>query len=189
MTRSRSVGLLFMFSSTVLLISFLSWLFTAFSNSTITSSSLGIGVALVFLILSPIFGIGAYVYRQSRAEQKELDYIQQQNKLLNILLAQDSEQGCVRMSDLIVTLHQPRTEIEEMIHDLIQKQLFSGAANWQEGVFYTVGSDVLVTHRACPHCEATIRFGGNQQTTCDTCGSVIFLTKRGASTLSVERIV
>ena len=51
------------------------------------------------------------------------------------------------MSDLIVALRQPRTEIEEMIRGFIQKQLFSGAANWQEGIFYTVESHVLIdTH-------------------------------------------
>ena len=189
MTRSRSISLLLMSSSIVLLIGFLSWLFTAFGNGDITGGSMGIGVVLVFLILSPIFGIGAYVYRQSRLEQKELDHIQQQNKLLNLLLAQDSEQGSLRMSDLIVALRQPRTEIEAMIRDFIQKQLFSGAANWQEGVFYTVESHVLIDTHVCPHCETEIGFRGKAQIQCDTCHSVIFLTKRGASTLAEQRVV
>jgi DNA-directed RNA polymerase subunit RPC12/RpoP len=167
-----------MIGSVILLVAFLGWALVALGASDITSGGLAIGMVLVLLILSPIFGIGAYLLRQGQAEKSQFALVQQQKKLLNMVLTQ----GQITIGEAVVELQVPREAVEEMIRDVVGKQLFSGAINWDKGILYSVESQQLTEGRKCPNCGGELTFAGKGVIACPYCGSEVFLTKRAAAT-------
>ncbi len=75
----------------------------------------------------------------------------------------------------------PREEIEQMVQDLVGKQLFSGAINWDKGILYSVESQKLTADHKCPNCGGDLVFAGKGLITCPYCGSQVFLTQRAAA--------
>lgn len=173
----RMVGAGLMIGSVVLLAAFLAWVMTAFSTSETTSGGMTLGVLLVLIVLAPIFGIGLYVFRRGSAEQAQFAVVTQQKKLLNMVLTQ----GQVTIPELVAELQLPRDQIEGMIRDVVGKQLFSGAINWDKGVLYSVESQALTDGRKCPNCGGELTFAGKGLIVCPYCGSEVFLTKRAAA--------
>jgi DNA-directed RNA polymerase subunit RPC12/RpoP len=173
----RIVGAGLMIGSLVLILGFLAWIYTAFSASETSGPGMVLGIFLMLLILSPIFGIGAYVFRKGSVEKSQFAVVQQQKKLLNMVLAQ----GQVTIGQLVAELQLPREQIEEMIRDVVGKQLFSGAINWEKGILYSVESQQLTDNRKCPNCGGELAFAGKGLIACPYCGSEVFLTKRAAA--------
>lgn len=174
----RIVGAGLMIGSLVILLAFLGWVTTAFSTQETTSGGLVLGILLVLLVMSPIFGIGVYVFRKGSVEKSQFAVVQQQKKLLNMVLTQ----GQVTINQLVSEFQLPREQIEEMIRDVVGKQLFSGAINWQKGILYSVESQQLTEGRKCPNCGGELTFAGKGVITCPYCGSDVFLTQRAAAT-------
>jgi DNA-directed RNA polymerase subunit RPC12/RpoP len=174
----RIVGTGLMIGSLVILLAFLGWVVTAFSTSETSSGGMVLGILLVLLVMSPIFGIGVYVFRKGSVEKSQFALVQQQKKLLNMVLTQ----GQVTINQLVSEFQLPREQIEEMIRDVVGKQLFSGAINWQKGILYSVESQQLTDGRKCPNCGGELTFAGKGVITCPYCGSDVFLTQRAAAT-------
>ncbi len=174
----RTVGTVLMVGSGVLLVAFLGWIVTAFGTDETSSGGMALGIVLAAAILAPIFGIGAYLFRKGSAEKVEFAAVQQQKKLLNMVLTQ----GKVTIPEVVVELEASRDEVEEMIRDLVGKQLFSGAINWDKGILYSVESQSLTGDRKCPNCGGELTFAGKGVVVCPYCGSEVFLTKRAAAT-------
>jgi len=172
----RTVGLGLMIGSSVLLITFLSWLFTALATSEISSGGLAIGAVLATALFAPVFGAGAYLFRRGSVEKANFHTMQEQKKLLNMVLVE----GQVTIAEVVIELGVPRDQVEDMIRDLVGKQLFSGAINWDKGVLYSVESQTLTDDQKCPNCGGTLSFVGKGLIVCPYCGSEIFLTKRAA---------
>ncbi len=170
----RTVGSGLMIGSAVLLLAFLAWLITALRANETTGGGLAIGIVLACAVLFPVFGIGAYLFRRGNAESTDFAMLQQQKKLLNMILTQ----GQLTVAEAALALNLPRDTIEEMIRDLVGKQLFSGAINWEKGVLYSVESQSLTASRQCPNCGGELSFAGKGLIVCPYCGSEIFLTKR-----------
>lgn len=177
----RTVGLGLMIGSGVLLAAFLGWLITALGTNETSGGGLAIGIVLAFAILAPVFGIGFYVFRRGTVEKAEFATVQQQKKLLNMVLTQ----GKVTLSELVAELEAPRDGVEEMIRDLVGKQLFSGAINWDKGILYSVESQALTEDRKCPNCGGELTFAGKGLIVCPYCGSEVFLTQRAAATTAI----
>ena len=173
----RTVGTVLMIGSGVLLVAFLGWIVTAFGTSETSSGGMALGIVLAAAVLAPIFGIGAYLFRKGSAEKVEFATVQQQKKLLNMVLTQ----GKVTISEAVVELESSRDEVEDMIRDLVGKQLFSGAINWDKGILYSVESQALTGDRKCPNCGGELTFAGKGIVVCPYCGSEVFLTKRAAA--------
>ena len=175
----RVVGLGLMIISTVLLLAFLGWGATVMStgDSGLTSGGYTLGMLLALVVLAPIFGIGFYLLRKGTEEERQLATVKQEKKILNMVLAQ----GQVTLNELVAELGAPREEVEDMIRDLVGKQLFSGAINWDKGVFYSVESQELTDGRSCPNCGGELQFAGKGLIECPYCGSEVFLTKRAAA--------
>ena len=173
----RTVGLALMLGSGVLLLAFLGWLLTAFGTNETSSAGMAIGIVLVLAILSPIFGVGVYLFRRGTVEKTEFANVQQQKKLLNMVLTQ----GKVTIAELVAELEASRDTVEEMIRDLVGKQLFSGAINWDKGILYSVESQALTENRKCPNCGGELTFAGKGLIICPYCGSEVFLTERAAA--------
>ena len=173
----RTVGTVLMIGSGVLLVAFLGWIVTAFGTSETSSGGMALGIVLAAAVLAPIFGIGAYLFRKGSAEKVEFATVQQQKKLLNMVLTQ----GKVTIPEAVVELESSRDEVEDMIRDLVGKQLFSGAINWDKGILYSVESQALTGDRKCPNCGGELTFAGKGIVVCPYCGSEVFLTKRAAA--------
>ena len=75
----------------------------------------------------------------------------------------------------------PSDSIKDMIRDLVGKQLFSGAINWDKGILYSVESQQLTDGRKCPNRGGQVEFAGKGVIVCPFCGSEVFLTKRAAA--------
>ncbi len=169
----RIVGIGLMIGSALLLAAFLAWVLT----ESVTGGGRTLGLLLALLVLAPIFGIGFYVFRLGTGEKEQYAHVQQQKEILNRVLAQ----GQVTIPELVVELEAPREEIEDMIRDLVGKQLFSGAINWEKGILYSVESQQLTDGRTCPNCGSQVEFAGKGLIVCPYCGSEVFLTKRAAA--------
>lgn len=173
----RIVGLGLMIGSVVLFIAFAGWAATALFTAETSSGGMMLGILLALVVLAPIFGVGAYLFRSGKTEQAQFAVVQQERKILNMVLAQ----GQVSMGELVAELQQPRDTVENMIRDLVGKQLFSGAINWEKGVLYSVESQALTDGRNCPNCGGELEFAGKGLIVCPYCGSEVFLTKNAAS--------
>lgn len=174
----RTVGVVLMLISTVLLVAFGAWASVALMTSETTSGGLVLGMVIAVAVLGPVFGIGAYVFRKGTAEQTEFASVKQEKKILNMVLTQ----GQVTIAELVAELEAPRESIEEMIRNLVGKQLFSGAINWEKGILYSVESQDLTADRKCTNCGGELTFAGKGLIACPYCGSEVFLTKRAAAT-------
>ncbi len=174
----RVMGIIFMALSVILFLVFLSWAGTAFNTSETSAGGLTLAIALAAVVLTPVFGIGVYIFRRGTAEKSQFAYVEQEKKILNMVLTQ----GKVTIGELVGALSQPRENVEEMIRDLVGKQLFSGAIDWSKGVLYSVESQQLTDDKKCPNCGGELTFAGKGLIKCPYCGSEVFLTKRAAAT-------
>ena len=136
-----------------------------------------LGVFALLLVCAPLVGVGLYLQRQGSQEQSQFAQVEKEKKLLNMVLTQ----GQVSISEIVAEMQQPTDEVEEMIRNLVGKQLFSGAINWDKGVLYSVDSQSLTDGKKCPNCGDQIAFAGKGLIACPSCGSEVFLTKRAAA--------
>ncbi|MCB0087852.1 MAG: hypothetical protein KDE54_08055 [Caldilineaceae bacterium] len=170
----RIIGIGLMVVSAVLLVGFVVW---GSTEGTLTDGGFALGTLLALMVLAPIFGIGFYLLRRGGEEERQFAVVKQEKKLLNIVLTQ----GKVTIPELVAELSEPREDIEEMIRDLVGKQLFSGAINWDKGILYSVESQALTEQSTCPNCGGKLEFAGKGLIVCPYCGSEVFLTKRAAA--------
>lgn len=169
----RTIGIALMAGAVLLFLAFMAWVMT----EEITGGGRTLGILLALLVMAPIFGIGGYLFRKGTAEEEQYATVKQEKKILNMVLTQ----GQVTVGELVVELGQPRDEVEDMIRDLVGKQLFSGAINWDKGILYSVESQQLTEDRTCPNCGSQVVFAGKGVIACPYCGSEVFLTKRAAA--------
>ena len=131
---------------------------------------------LALIVIAPIFGIGAYLFRKGGAEQAEFAQVQKEKQILNAVLTR----GQVTINELVAEMQLPSEDIKRMVQDLVGKQLFSGAVNWDKGLLYSVESQKLTGDSKCPNCGGDLVFAGKGLIVCPYCGSQVFLTKRAA---------
>lgn len=169
----RLVGLIIIAIAGLL---FLGWSATVLSSGA-SPGGMVLGVFVALLVCAPLVGVGLYLQRQGSQEERQFAQVEQEKKLLNMVLTQ----GQVTISEIVVELQQPTDVVEEMIRNLVGKQLFSGAINWDKGVLYSVESEKLTDGKKCPNCGGELAFAGKGLIECPWCGSEVFLTKRAAA--------
>ena len=172
----KTVGIILMIGSALLLLAFGAWAVTALGSSETSSGGAILGLLLALLVMAPVFGAGAYLFRKGKYEQTEFAEVQKEKQILNIVLTR----GQVTINELVAEVQRPREDIVAMIHDLVGKQLFSGAINWDKGILYSVESQKLTGDSKCPNCGGDLVFAGKGLIQCPFCGSQVFLTKRAA---------
>jgi DNA-directed RNA polymerase subunit RPC12/RpoP len=176
----RIVGLIMMIGSALLLLAFGAWALTAMGTGETSSGGMVLGIFLALIVLAPIFGVGVYLFRKGSVEKEEYARVAQEKTILNMVLTQ----GQVTIAAVVAELGVPRDEVEDMIRDLVGKQLFSGAINWNKGLLFSVESQQLTEGRKCPNCGGDLQFAGKGLIVCPYCGSEVFLTKRAAASTS-----
>lgn len=172
----KTLGMILMIGAGLLLIAFGGWAVTALGSSETTSGGAVLGILLALLVIAPIFGIGAYLFRKGGQEQREMVQVQKEKQILNAVLTR----GQVTISELVAEMQVPNDDIKRMVQDLVGKQLFSGAVNWYKGILYSVESQKLTGDSKCPNCGGDLVFAGKGLIVCPYCGSQVFLTKRAA---------
>ncbi|MBI1293371.1 hypothetical protein GC175_00250 [bacterium] len=170
----RIIGIAMMIIAVVLLIGWSVTVITAPGNNT---GGMVLGVFLALLVCAPLVGIGFYLFRKGQQEESQFAQVAKEKKILNMVLTQ----GQVSVQEIVVELQEPREQVEEMIRNVVGKQLFSGAINWDKGVLYSVESQQLTDNRKCPNCGGELQFAGKGLIQCPWCGSEVFLTKRAAA--------
>lgn len=174
----KTLGLVLMIGGIVLLLAFGGWVVTALGSSETTSGGATLGILLALIVIAPILGVGIYLFRKGGQEQKEFAQVEKEKQILNAVLTR----GQVTINELVAEMQLPREDIEHMIQDLVGKQLFSGAVNWDKGILYSVESQKLTGDSKCPNCGGELAFAGKGLIVCPYCGSQVFLTKRAAET-------
>jgi len=84
-------------------------------------------------------------------------------------------QGKVTLSEVALELNMPMDQVEDMVRDLVGKNLFSGAINWEDGVLYSKQASQMKADRKCPNCGGELTLAGKGVIKCPFCGSEVFL--------------
>ena len=122
----------------------------------------------VFVFVSPLFAYGVYTYARSTevevyATNEEMEKPRQ---LLDIL----REQGHGDIIALSTQLETSPPKIKAYIADLSQLELFSGIADWENGVIALLNPAVIETIDTCKTCQHPIKISGNV-TICKYCNT------------------
>ncbi len=173
----RIVGIIMMIGSAILFLGFTAWALTAMGTGETSSGGLVLGIFLALLVMAPVFGVGVYLLRKGSAEKEDYARVAQEKTVLNMVLTQ----GQVTIAEVVVELGVPQDQVEDMIRNLVGKQLFSGAIDWDRGILYSVESQQLTEGKTCPNCGGQLEFAGKGLIVCPYCGSQVFLTKRAAA--------
>ena len=139
-------------------------------ETTVTGALLGLFIVTIVFAL-PLGGGGIYLMTKGRQEKTEYAAIEKQKKLLNMVLAQ----GKVTLSEAALELDLPRDQVEDMVRDLVGKNLFSGAINWGDGVLYSKQASQMKADRKCPNCGGQVELAGKGVIKCPYCGAEVFL--------------
>jgi DNA-directed RNA polymerase subunit RPC12/RpoP len=140
------------------------------AGGSVGGALLGLMIVLLIFVL-PIGAAGVYLLTKSSQEATQYAEIGQQKKILNMVLAQ----GKVSLSDIAVELDLPIDTVEDMVRDLVGKNLFSGAINWKDGILYSKQASELKADRKCPNCGGQLELVGKGIIACPFCGSDVFL--------------
>ena len=171
----RIVGIILIVIAILICLAASSWLGVAlFSESTATVGGQTLGFILIFVfIVLPLAAVGGYMLWHGKQEEARMSQAQMERTILNMVLTQ----GKVRISDIALELNIPREQAEDLVRDLVGKNLFSGAVNWKDGILYSEEASQLKADQKCPNCGAKLELAGKGLVVCPYCGTEIFLHK------------
>src|SRR3954470_11412116 len=96
----KTLGIILMIGAGVLLIAFGAWATTALLSSDTTSGGAVLGILLALIVIAPVFGIGAYLFRKGGQEQREMVQVQKEKQILNAVLTR----GQVTINELVAEM-------------------------------------------------------------------------------------
>ncbi len=169
----RVVGIILIALALLICLGSAAWFVTAlFSEATATVGGQVLGFVLVFIfIVLPLAAVGVYMLWHGRQEEARMTRAQQERTILNMVLTQ----GKVRLSDIALEMNLPRDQVEDLVRDLVGKNLFSGAVNWKDGILYSEEASQLKANQKCPNCGAQLELAGKGLIVCPYCGTEIFI--------------
>lgn len=167
--QGRTIGIILIAIAVIVLLASVTWLL---AESSTGAGGRALGLLLVLLVfVLPLGGGGFYLLAKGRQEVTEFAEVAKQKKILNMVLAQ----GKVTLSDVALELNTPIDQVEDMVRDLVGKNLFSGAINWQDGVLHSKQASQMKADRKCPNCGGQVELVGKGVIKCPFCGSEVFL--------------
>ncbi len=161
MNKSKILGIAFF----VIAIGFAVWLVSsknAFSNA-------GIAMGFIILVVLPAL-IGAYVFINGSKEEKEMNKVDIEQKILNAV----ETRGTVNVNELIVETNLTRDTFRNYLEELVGKGLFTGYVDWKGGKLVSKDASKMNMHK-CPNCGAPLELAGKGVVRCPYCGTEIFL--------------
>jgi DNA-directed RNA polymerase subunit RPC12/RpoP len=139
-------------------------------ETTATGAILGILLVTVIVVL-PLGAGGIYLFVKGQQESTEYSEIAKEKKILNMVLAQ----GKVTLSEVALELNEPVDRVEDMVRDLVGKELFSGAISWKDGILYSRQAAEMKADQKCPNCGGQVELAGKGMIKCPFCGSEVFI--------------
>jgi len=173
MNTGRLAGIILIAISILILVASVAVLGTQlFSEESATAGGQMLGLVLIFIfVVIPLGAVGVYLLVRGQAEEKKMDKARQERKLLNMVLTQ----GKVSFAEAALELDLTRDQVEDLVRDLVGKQLFTGAVNWNDGVLYSKEASQLKADHLCPNCGGELTLAGKGVIECPYCGSEVFL--------------
>jgi len=171
---ARLTGLVLVAIGTVVGIGGTAWLLSQRAEDNVAGSGFILGLVGCFSVfVLPLVGGGIYFLLRGRAETADLAEVEGQRKLLDIV----STRGKVSIADLVLDLKSTREQVQDDLHELVGRGLFSGYVDWKEGVLYSVEASKLQRQQHCPNCGGQLELAGKGLIECPYCGAEIFLAR------------
>jgi hypothetical protein len=149
------------------------WLGVGFASGNYDNLAAPIlGLGLAFVVAAPLVGVGVFLFVKGQREAVEFAEVEKERKLLGMVQAQ----GQVGISDVALELDAGRDQVKEWVYDLVNKGLFAGYINWDDGTLYSRDASQLRGDK-CPNCGGEVELAGKGVVRCPYCGAEIFLTE------------
>lgn len=173
MNTGRLAGIILVVASILILIAAVAVLGTQlFSEESATAGGQVLGLVMVFIFfVVPMAAVGIYLLVRGQAEEEKMSQARLERDLLNMVLTQ----GKVSFADVALELSLTRGEVEDIVRDLVGKQLFTGAVNWNDGILYSKEASQLKKDHLCPNCGGKLTLAGKGVIVCPYCGAEVFL--------------
>jgi DNA-directed RNA polymerase subunit RPC12/RpoP len=136
-----------------------------------TTGGRAVGLAISAVLAAPLAGIGVFMLIRGQREEAAMAIAQQQKKILGMVRAQ----GRVGIAEAALDLGVGRDQIKDYVYDLVEKRLFTGYINWDDGDLISVDAAKMETNK-CPHCGGGLELAGKGVVECPYCGAEIFLS-------------
>ena len=141
------------------------------SPDALTNAARVLGFGLTFILAAPLVGVGAFLLVKGQREAAEFAEVEKERRLLGMVRAQ----GQVSVSDVALELDASRDRVRDWIYDLVDKGLFAGYINWDDGTLYSRDAAQMRGNK-CPNCGGELELAGKGVVKCPYCGAEVFLT-------------
>ncbi len=131
-----------------------------------------LGGAFAFILAAPAVGAGVFLFVRGQREAAQMAQVEKQQRLLGMIQAQ----GQVSIFDAAIELDVNRDQVKNWIYALVDKDLFAGYINWDQGTLYSRDASQMRGNNRCPNCGGELRLAGKGVVKCPYCGAEIFLT-------------
>lgn len=168
----RVIGIILFTAGLVLGVAFSLWIISGVNEGNLEGSGAALGLTLLLgIIVLPLLGGGVYLWIRGNAEAKELGEVANQRKLLDMV----KTRGQLNIDDAVLDLNSTRDDVQNDLHALVGRGLFSGYVDWDKGVLYSVEARELSGRQTCPNCGGPVELAGKGLIKCPYCGAEIFL--------------
>lgn len=147
------------------------WIATQVSGG-MSSGAAVMTAGVAFIPVALLIGFGIYQFMQGGAQAEEESVMQQQRQLLDILRSR----GQVSVSDMAMEMHVPVDRVQDMVHQLVGLQVFSGYVNWSDGTLFSAEASKLRELDKCKNCGGEIVLAGKGIVVCKFCSTEYFLS-------------
>ncbi len=148
------------------------WLATQASSGSTSSGGVILGAGIAFIPVALLVGFGIYLFVRGGTEAEQESVMQKQRQLLDIL----KSRGQVGVNDMALEMHVTVEQVQQMVHQLVGLQVFSGYVNWDEGTLYSSDAKQLRELDHCKNCGGEITLAGKGIVVCKYCGTEYFLS-------------
>lgn len=168
----RVIGIILVAAGLVLGVAFSLWIYSGVNEGNLEGSGAVLGLTLLLgIIVLPLLGGGAYLWIRGNAEAQELGEVADQRKLLDMV----KTRGQLNIDDAVLELNSTRDDVQNDLHALVGRGLFSGYVDWDKGVLYSIEAGELSGRQTCPNCGGPVELAGKGLIKCPYCGAEIFL--------------
>lgn len=148
------------------------WLALQASNQQLGAGGAVLGAGLAFIPIALLVGFGVFLFIRGGKEVEHESAMLKQRKLLDIL----KSRGQVSVSDMALELGVNAATVQELVHQLVGLQVFSGYANWKDGMLFSAEASQLRQIDKCRNCGGEISLVGKGTAQCRFCDTEYFLT-------------